>query len=146
MRRFSMPERDAWYKLRPRNDREWHQIRVLSSYLAFLALFLAAVFFFKHRHVEDIEQNWNNATAIVEDVRPQLAAQVESQRGGGMLYQVEVLVKYKAHGVDRERWITVQQQLEPLAEAQLQAFRWKGKQCIVRWKPTDPSNVIAELS
>jgi hypothetical protein len=146
MPRFSIPEREAWDKLRPRSRRDWHQIRVFGCYLAVIATFLAAALFFKHKHVEDMKQNWNNATAIIEDVRPQVAAKIESQRGGAMLYQVAVLVKYKALGVDQERWITVQQQLESLSDAQLQAFRWKGKQCIVRWKPTDPGNVVVEVS
>ncbi len=40
----------------------------------------------------------------------------------------------------------IELQPEVLSEAELQAFRWKGKQCIVRWKPSDPNHVIAEVS
>jgi hypothetical protein len=146
MRRYSMPERDAWAKLRPRSDRDWHRIRVLSGYLALIAIFFAAAFFFRHKQREEMEQNWKSATAIIEDVRPNAVAIVDTRRGGGMLYEVAILAKYTADGADQERWITVQQQLEPLGDAQLQAFRWKGKQCIVRWKPSDPNKVIAEVS
>jgi hypothetical protein len=146
MRRYSMPELDAWAKLRPRSNRDWHRIRVLSGYLALIAIFIATAFFFKHRHLEDMEQNWNSATAIIEDVRPKEVAQINTARGGAILYQVEVLVKYKSDGLDQRRWIKVKQLPEILSEAELQAFRWKGKQCIVRWKPSDPSKVIAEVS
>jgi len=146
MRRYSMPELDAWAKLRPRSDRDWHRIRVLSGYLALIAIFIATAFFFKHRHLEDMEQNWNSATAIIEDVRHKPVTVVESQRGGAMLYEVEILVRYKSGGVDQERWISVKQLPEVLAEVELQAFRWKGKPCIVRWKPSDPNQVIAEVS
>jgi hypothetical protein len=141
-----MPERAALAKLRPRSDRDWHRIRVIGGYLALIAIFIAAVFFFKHRRREDMEQNWNAATAIIEDVRPKEVAQIDTSRGGAMLYQVEILVRYKADGTDQRRWIAVEQFPEVLSEAELQAFRWKGKQCIVRWKPSDPSKVFAEVS
>jgi hypothetical protein len=146
VRRYSMPEKDAWAKLRPRSVRDRHRIRVVSGYLALIAIFIAAAFFFKHKHREDLEQNWNSATATIEDVRPKEVAQINTSRGGAMLYQVEVLVMYKSDGLDQRRWIAVEQLPEVLSEAQLQAFRWKGKQCIVRWKPSDPSKVIAEVS
>jgi hypothetical protein len=133
-------------KLRPRSDRDWHRIRVIGGYLALIAIFIAAVLFFKNRRREDREQNWNAATAIIEDVRPKEVAQIDTSRGGAMLYQVEILVRYKADGTDQRRWIAVEQLPEVLSEAELQAFRWKGKQCIVRWKPSDPSKVFAEVS
>jgi hypothetical protein len=141
-----MPERDAWAKLRPRSDRDWHRIRVLSGYLALIAIFFAAAFVFRHKQREEMEQSWKSAIAIIEDVRPTAVAIVDTRRGVGMLYEVAILAKFTSDGVDQERWITVQQQLEPLGDAQLQALRWKGKQCIVRWKPSDPSKVIAEVS
>jgi hypothetical protein len=146
MRRYSMPEKDAWVKIRPRNVRDWHRIRVVSGYLALIAILVATVFFFKHKRRDDLEQNWNSAIATIEDVRPKEVAQINTARGGAMLYQVEVLVKYKSDGLDQRRWITVEQLPEVLSEAELQVFRWKGKQCIVRWKPSDRSKVIAEVS
>jgi len=93
-----------------------------------------------------MEQNWNSATAIIEDVRPKEVTKVDTSRGGAMLYQVEILVRYKSSGADERRWIAVEQLPEVLSEAELQAFRWKGKQCIVRWKSSDPNHVIAEVS
>ncbi len=141
-----MPERDAWVRVRPSNDRDWHRFRVIGVYVVFLTIFVAAVFFFKQEHREDMDQNWNSATAIIEDVRPKELAKVVTSRGGAMLYQVEILVRYKSGGADQQRWIAVEQLPEVLSEAELQAFRWKGKQCIVRWKPSDPNHVIAEVS
>jgi hypothetical protein len=146
MRRHSMSGSDARRKLRPRNDQNWHQVRVLIGYLALIAIFISAAVVFKHKRREDMEQNWKSATAIIEDVRPKAMTVMESERGGGMLYEVAVLAKYSSDGVDQERWITVQQQLETLSDAKLQAFRWKGKQCIVRWKPSDPSKIFATVS
>jgi hypothetical protein len=141
-----MPERNAWAKLRPRSVRDWHGIRVLGGYLALIAIFFTAAFFFRHKQHEEIEQSCKSATAIIEDVRPTAVATVDTRRGGGMLYEVAILARYSADGTEQQRWITVQQQLEPLGDAQLQAFRWKGKQCTVRWKPSDPNKVIAEVS
>jgi hypothetical protein len=146
MRRYSMSDRDAWVKLRPNGDRDWHQLRVLSGYLALIAMFIAAVFYLQHRHREDLENNWVSAVAFIEDVRHEQAGAIDSRMGGIIFYRVAILVKYKSDGSDQERWITVDQRPTSLAGAKLQAFRWKGKRCLVRWKPSDSNKVIAEVS
>lgn len=146
MRRYSMPDKEAWAKIHPNGRRDWHVIRILSGYLAFIAIFFATAFFIRHKQREEMEQSWESATAVIGEVRPTAVALVNSSRGGGMLYEVAILAKYTVDGVDQERWIKVQQQLESFGDAQLQAFRWKGKQCIVRWKPSDPNKVIAEVN
>jgi hypothetical protein len=146
MRRYSMSERIAWTKLRPTNHADWHKLRILSGYLALIAISIAASFYFKHRHREDMEQNWVSTIAIIEDVRHEQAGVIDSRMGGIILYRVAILVKYKSGDIDQERWITVDQRPGSLEGAELLAFRWKGKQCTVRWKPSDPNNVIAEVS
>jgi hypothetical protein len=146
MRHYSMPSRDAWAKLRPNGDRDRHRLRVLSGYLALIAIFVAVVFYSQHRHREDLEHNWVSAVAFIEDVRHEQVGVVDSRTGGIILYRVAVLVKYKSDGGDHERWITVAQRPVSLDGAKLLAFRWKGKQCTVRWKPSDPNAVIAEVS
>jgi hypothetical protein len=146
MRRYSMSERIAWARLRPRRASEWHQLRVICGYLILIAIFIAVAFFLKNRHRADMEQNWESATALIEDVRPKIASQVNSEGGAAMFYQVDILAKYSTNDGEQERWITVEQRPESLNEAQLQSFRWKGKQCVVRWRPSDPARVIAEVS
>jgi hypothetical protein len=146
MRNYSMPERSAWAKLRPRKPGEWHQLRVICGYLVLIAIFIAVAFFLKNRHRADMEQNWESATALIEDVRPKIVSQVNSEGGAAMFYQVAILAKYSTNDGEQERWITVEQRPESLNEAQLQSFRWKGKQCVVRWRPSDPARVIAEVS
>jgi flagellar basal body-associated protein FliL len=141
-----MPDKEGWARIRPNGSRDWHVIRILSGYLALIAIVFATAFFVRHKQREEMEQSWESATAVIEEVRPTAAAVMNTNKGGGMLYEVAILAKYTADGVDQERWIKVQQQLESLDDAQLQAFRWKGKQCIVRWKPSDPNKVIAEVS
>jgi hypothetical protein len=146
MSRYSMPNREAWAKIRPSGGRDWHQLQVLGGYLAAIALCVAAIFYLKHLHREDLEQNWSSSTAIIEDVRPEQIGVVDSKAGGAILYRVAVLVKYKSDSGGQERWISVDQRPESLPAAKLQAFRWKGSQCIVRWKPSDPTKVIVEVS
>jgi len=146
MSRYSMPNREAWAKIRPSGGRDWHQLQVLGGYLAAIALCVAAIFYLKHLHREDLEQNWSSTTAIIEDIRPEQIGVVDSKVGGAILYRVAVLVKYKSDSGDQERWISVDQRPESLPAAKLQAFRWKGGQCIVRWKPSDPTKVIVEVS
>jgi hypothetical protein len=141
-----MSDKEAWTKIRPNGNRDWHQLRVLSGYLALIAMFITAIFYLKHRHREDLEQNWMSATAVIEDVRPEQMGIIDTPVRGGILYRVAVLVKYKSDTGDQERWITVDQRPVSFDGAKLQAFRWKGKPCIVRWKPSDPNKVIAEVS
>jgi len=141
-----MPDKEAWTKIRPRGNRDRHQLRVLGGYLALIAICIAAIFYLKHRHREDLEQNWMSATAVIEDVRPEQMGIIDSPVRGDILYRVAVLVRYKSDSGDQERWITIDQSPMSLEGAKLQAFRWKGKQCIVRWQPSDPTKVIAEVS
>lgn len=62
-----------------------------------------------------------------------------------MLYEVEVRVKYSLNGKFREQWTTISQIPKGLADARLQAHLLTKKQCMVRWKPTDPSHIVAEI-
>jgi hypothetical protein len=146
MHRHSMSGQEARAKIRPRNPNDWRQIWIVCGYFAVAFVVIAAILFLKNKHRQDVEQNWNSAAATIEDVRPRPVSTVESERGGAMLYTVEILAKYTLDGTTRERWITIDQRSETLADAQLQEFRWKGKQCIVRWKPLSPDQVIAEVS
>jgi Protein of unknown function (DUF3592) len=146
MRRYSMPNSEAWARIRPSGKRDRHQLWVLSGYLALLLLFVALIFYLKHRHREDLEQNWVSATAVILDVRPEQIGVINTTVQDGILYRVSILVKYRFSGKDEERWIIVDQRPTSLVGAKLQAFRWKGHQCIVRWKPSDPDKVIAEVS
>jgi hypothetical protein len=146
MRHYSMPNRDAWAKLRPHSDRDWHRLRVLGGYLAMIAIFIAAVFYSQHGHRADLDRNWASAEAFIEDVRYEQVGVIDSRLGGIILYRVAILVKYKSDSGDHERWITVDQRPVSLSSAKLLTFRWKGKQCTVRWKPSDPNAVIAEVS
>jgi hypothetical protein len=63
-----------------------------------------------------------------------------------MLYDVEVKAKYLINGEVREQWTTISQLPELLADAQLQAHLLKEKQCVVRWKPTSPDQIVAEIN
>lgn len=146
MRRYSMPDRTALTKLRPAGRSDWHQIRVLSGYVAVIVVFIAAIFFLKHLRREEIEQNWKCATATIEDVQPKVIEFVNSSRGGVALYEVSILAKFVSGGVAHEQWITVEQPPVTLAEAELETFRWKGQQCVVRWNSFKASELIAEVS
>jgi hypothetical protein len=146
MRQYSMPDRTAWKKLRPAGRSDWHQIRVVSAYIAVIAFFVAGIFFLKHLRREVIEQNWKCATATIEDVRPKVIEYVNGPRGGGVLYEVSILAKYVSKGETHEQWIKVEQPPVTLAEAELETFRWKGQQCVVRWNSFEPGQMIAEVS
>ena len=142
-----MPDRTALTKMRPTGRSDWHLIRVVSGYVAVIAVIVAATFFIRHLHREEIKQNWKCATATIEDVQPKMIEYLNNARGGGVaLYQVSILAKYVSGGEAHEQWITVEQPPVTLAEAQLETFRWKGQQCVVRWNSIKPGEMIAEVS
>src|SRR5271170_328289 len=146
MSRPSMSDRTALAGLRPSSRGDWHQIRVVGGYIAMTAVVVAALFIFKHRHREYVVQNWKCATATIEDVRSKEIEQVNSARGGVMLYEVSILAKYASGGTDHEQWIVVEQPPVTLGEVELETFRWKGQQCVVRWNSSEPEQMIAEVS
>jgi hypothetical protein len=147
MRPYSKSDRRAWNRLRPAGRSDWRQIRVVIGCVAVVAVVIAFTFFIKHLHREEIKQNWKCATATIEDVQPKMIQFLNNAKGGGVaLYEVSILTKYVSDGVAHERWITVEQPPVTLAEAQLETFRWKGQQCVVRWNSFEPGEMIAEVS
>jgi hypothetical protein len=73
-----MPNKEGWARIRPNGRRDWHQLRVLGGCLALITLFVAADFYFEHRHRDNLEQNWTSATAVIEDVRSEQMGLVDS--------------------------------------------------------------------
>ncbi|MGF7183470.1 hypothetical protein [Tunturiibacter psychrotolerans] len=133
--------------MRPAGRSDWRQIRVVIGCVAVVAVVIGFTFFIKHLHREEIKQNWKCATATIEDVQPKMIQFLNNAKGGGVaLYEVSILTKYVSDGVAHERWITVEQPPVTLAEAQLETFRWKGQQCVVRWNSLEPGEMIAEVS
>jgi hypothetical protein len=133
--------------LRPAGRSDWRQIRVVIGCVTVVAVVIGFTFFIKHLHREEIKQNWKCATATIEDVQPKMIQFLNNAKGGGVaLYEVSILTKYVSDGVAHERWITVEQPPVTLAEAQLETFRWKGQQCVVRWNSLEPGEMIAEVS
>ena len=141
-----MPEKETLTELRPKNREDQKQLLIIGIYLVIALAVVTAIVVAKHRHREEIEQNWKVATALIEDVRFKKISRVETTRGGAMLYDVEVLANYTLAGTEQKQWIRVDQLPEVLSEAQFQAFRWKGKQCFVRWNITQPDKILAEVN
>jgi hypothetical protein len=117
----------------------------MGGYLSLVVIFVATVLFFQHRRQQEIEATWQSATATIEDARPVVVSQVNSQFGGAMLYQVEVLAHYNANGFEQRRWIRIERRPGPGPDKS-QIARWKGKQFVVRWKASQPDQVIPELN
>jgi 4-amino-4-deoxy-L-arabinose transferase-like glycosyltransferase len=92
------------------------------------------------------ERNWIHAAATVEQVRKVPIANAGSAYGGGMLYQVEVLVSYDVAGARNQRWIAVRQAPKSVADVQLESLRWNGNKCTVLWNPSNPAQADVELS
>ena len=92
------------------------------------------------------EMTWNKSTSTIEQVRPVVAAKVDSEYRGTMLYDVQVLVRYNPGGASAERWVTVRQTPKPLPDIELEALRWKGQKCTVLWNPSNADQVDIEIN
>jgi hypothetical protein len=137
-----MPDKEASAKILPKSRKDRKTLWGIGSFLALMVVFVVTVLFFQHRRQEEMENSWESATATIEDVRPVIAL----QGGRGMLYQPEVLARYRANGSEQRQWIKVERLPESLESVRFQAFRWKGKQCVVRWKASEPNLVVVELN
>ena len=132
--------------LQPSNPSER---RFVLKFCIYAALAIAAVIGLRllQQHWHRVrELTWTSATGKIEDVRPVLVGKFDGNRGGSMLYQVQVLVTYRVKGNSRTDWITVRQTPEIFEDVQAQAQRWKGALCTVRWNPSNPSQIDAEIS
>ncbi len=92
------------------------------------------------------ELTWSSARGEILDVRPVLAGDVGQTRGGTMVYRIEVLAKYTFNNAQHERWISMSQAPRSLDDARIEAFRWRGRPCIVRWNPSNPVEIVVEIS
>jgi hypothetical protein len=142
----AMSEREALIASSPRTRGDWKTLWAIVGYIALAVGVVIALFILHLKHEEQIAQTWQSATATIVDVRPVIVSRRESNFGGAMLYQLEVLVQYTADDAQQKRWIRIEHQPTSLTDAQLKIFRWKGQQSVVRWPASQPNHVIAEVN
>ena len=142
MRRYSMPDREAAAKILPKSRKDRRTLWSIGGFLVLMVVFVVTVLFFQHRRQEEMENSWESATATIEDVKPVVAL----QGGRGVLYQPEILAHYRANGMEQRKWIKIERLPESLESVHFRSFRWKGQQCIVRWKASQPDKVVPELN
>jgi hypothetical protein len=145
MRRYSMSNKEGVAKILPRNGNDQKALWSIAGLIALIGVVFVTVLFFQHRRQQEMEYTWQRATATIEDVRPVAVLQVDSKYGGAMLYQVEILARYDANGSEQRRWIKIERKPGPRPEDS-QMSRWKGKQFVVRWKASQPDQVVPELN
>jgi hypothetical protein len=140
-----MSDNEGVAKILPKNRDDRKTLWSIAGLVALIVVVFATVLFFQHRRQQEMEYTWQRATATIEDVRPVVVSQVNSQFGGAMLYQVEVLARYDVNGSEQRRWIKIERRPGPQPE-ESQMSRWKGKQFVVRWKTSQPDQVVPELN
>ncbi len=141
-----MSDSEARGKLRPRTAADRHQLSKLAVYLLGATLAIAAMYEINAYNHDRIVQTWPNANAKILDARIVHVGWWHSRYGSKLAYDVQVLVSYSAEGAAREKWTTVHQQPRTSEDANLEIFRWKGQTCLVHWNPTNPEEVIADIS
>jgi hypothetical protein len=132
--------------LRPRSARDKVSLLTILVYVGVGIVGVAATFALQ-RHWQRIrELNWSSATGTILDVQPGLPVGYGSTYRPGALYTVKVLVHVSLGGVEQERWIELRQHRQSRTEIQVDAQRWRGATCIVRWNSADISQIDAEVS
>lgn len=146
VQRRSMSNSTALDIIRPKSRNDRRTVLKLSAYLLVALISVAGLLYDNKRQQSIREKEWASAVGLVEDARPQLAMQINSERGGTMLYRVEILARYSVDGTIREQWTTLPQMPQRFADAQLQAYLYKGKRLVVRWNPHDQQHIAAEIN
>ena len=141
----SMPDRQTIGGIFPKKRSDWNQLLGIFGVVLGTILAACALLYIKQRAQLDREQSWSTAAATIRDTRTRLVSRTDSMYGGHMLYEVQVLATFSMNGSHQERWITVQQAPKTLSSAQFEESHWKGSQCIVRWKPSDPREIAIEV-
>jgi len=92
------------------------------------------------------ELTWSSAAGTILDARPDSSQPVSFGYNSKMLYRTQTLVSFSANGAPQQRWITVRKPFETDETTRFNAQRWKGAQCTVRWNPSNPNQIDAEVA
>lgn len=74
-----------------------------------------------------------------------VGTQERSYQPDAILYQAEVDVKYTRDGVQTTRWFPVYRVDSSRADVALWLESKKSKQCMIRWNPRNPEDVVVTL-
>jgi hypothetical protein len=141
-----MPDRKALDRIRPRNRRSQGALLTIVGGIMVGIAGAGVLVYGRYSSMQDREQNWYSAIAVVEDVRTKVAEQVNSNAGGEMRYDAEVLARFSVNGTPQERWIRVEQTPKPLDYIEFESRQWKGKSYFVRWSPTNPDQIVIDIN
>lgn len=139
-------EREHYTGWKPRSHKDRRAVAIIIMYVL---LAVSAVFGLRalQSYWSGVrESTWRSAPGRIEMVRPVLVTQANAQTGSLMLYEPEVLVSFRSDNGQEQKWIRVRQTPERLADIELQESRWKGAMCVVRWNPTNPNEIDADVS
>lgn len=138
-------DKEALNKILPRTRRDRKELLGIVGLVFGAIVAVIGLLYLKQRTELAREQGWSTAVATIEDTRTNLVSKVDSNFGGGMFYEVQVLATFSMNGSQQKRWITVEQSPKTLTSAQFEEVHWKGTHCIVRWNPSNPRQIAVEL-
>ena len=146
MRNYTMPDREALDRVRPRGRKYRLELLAIAGGVMAGLVGAGVLMYGRYSSMQYREQNWYSATAVVEDVRTKVAEQVNGRAVSEMRYDVEVLARFSVSGTPQERWIWVEQTPQPLDYIEFESRRWKGKSYFVRWNPSNPDQIVIDIN
>jgi hypothetical protein len=132
--------------LKPANRRDQRSLLKLCLY-AILAIAAVIGLRVLQQHWQQVrELTWSSATGTILDARRDPSQPVSFGYNSNMLYRTQVLVSFSLDGSPQQRWITLRKSFESPEAIRFDAQRWKGAQCTVRWNPSNPNQIDAEVA
>lgn len=143
-----MSDEEGLRRIQPRSRRDWRQLIFLVTVIVLSAAALIGLRYVLHRTEQSRVQNWRTGIATIEDVRGQLAATFGAaydDRGGAVLYNVQVLVRFQDGASRREEWVPVGDYPRRSDLLELDKRYWPGKSYPIRWNPANPRQAVIDL-
>jgi hypothetical protein len=132
--------------LKPSNRDEQRSLLKVCLY-AILAIAAVLSLRVLQQHWQQVrELTWSSATDTILDVRPDPSASVVFGYNAKSAYRTQILVSFTLNGAPQKRWITLRKSFESPEAIEFDAQRWKGAQCTVRWNPSNPNQIDADIS
>lgn len=121
------------------------EIRIV-AWIMVAVLGVAAILIWRQHFYRASIPNWPSAVGQVVGNRiVVVGTQERGYSSGAILYRAQVDVKYTRDGVQETQWFPVYRVDSSRAYLEFWLKSKKSKQCMIRWNPRNPEDVVVTL-